>query len=512
MSIRRYAIDISLSDEFELSGEYSGEVDYINTNIEYCSLFFNMNTNNSFNDLIKDKELFSYLVNNYLLEKRYKIDLNDEYEDEESKEYYELLDKEVLCTHEEFINSDYSIVIHGSKENIVYFLNNNDIKRKVIISGIDGYSFSINDDVFINYLYQNLNRLDNVYIDGEGNHEKVSIHSYKYTIDYIDSIAKRVLKHNFSPLEKTMYIYDIVRDRKYNEEEKSEKATVSRDLSSIITGNNIVCVGFAELFDKICKKVGLYSCVDILVPIAVNKYGHARNTVFIDDKKYNIKGVYFFDPTYESKKDESDSHFNSYIFFAKKYRFFDFYDNYKKPALESRFSKMFDIIEDVYKNNRNFSASDIMSINSQCNRLTGKPLITVLERNELFINTCKNEDTLEDNINDKYRKKVIDFLKLLSTDIPVEILIKTLINVRIQEYYENPIKFPLTRKKIYDITNKSFKQTNKKEEMLLRCIFGVKTYTPAEIMRKEKLNKQIEGVRLSKTLRLVLEKKKSESE
>ena len=382
----------------------------------------------------------------------------------------------------------------------------------MIITGEDGYKLSINDDDYINYLYNNLNSLDEVFIYGEGNRENVNIKSYKYTIDYIENIAKKVKSHDFSPLEQLMYIYDIVRDRKYKEEKKNEKSTLSRDLTSVITGDNIVCVGFSEMFDKICQKVGIYSCVDYLDPFDDEQYGHARNAVFLKDDKYHIKGIYFFDTTYDSKYDDTNNHFDSYMFFGKKYRIFEAVDKREGNKYQSRFSKIFDIIDDCYRNQRRLTIPDILSLNGQCRKLTGEPLITDEERNELFCNVFRLGDEVDNSIYNKYRKKVLNFIELLSDEIPMEAFVKALTNVRIQEYYENPSKFSLSRRKITAISKKSNYQPQGKEEKLLRSILGIKDYTPAEILRKEKLNKRIEGVRLSKALRLVLEKKESESE
>jgi hypothetical protein len=47
--------------------------------------------------------------------------------------------------------------------------------------------------------------------------------------------------------------------------------------------------------------------------------GHARNMLHLVDDKYEIDGIYFFDPTFDCKKDEGNNFLFSYRFFAKDY-------------------------------------------------------------------------------------------------------------------------------------------------------------------------------------------------
>ena len=45
-----------------------------------------------------------------------------------------------------------------------------------------------------------------------------------------------------------------------------------------------------------------------------------RTIALINDLKYNINGFYIFDPTWDCKRDENNSHLSGYKFFGKNYK------------------------------------------------------------------------------------------------------------------------------------------------------------------------------------------------
>ena len=141
----------------------------------------------------------------------------------------------------------------------------------------------------------------------------ISIEQYLEVYEKINLIKKGIKKYNLSPIEQLMYTYDIVRDRIYVEENDYESSQVSRSLSSVLTGDKIVCAGFANIFDEIAKQLDFKSMVYTL---QFGEEYHARNMVYVKDEKYNINGIYFFDPTWDCKKENND-YLKSYKFFAR---------------------------------------------------------------------------------------------------------------------------------------------------------------------------------------------------
>ena len=106
----------------------------------------------------------------------------------------------------------------------------------------------------------------------------------------IDDIVAKINKYNLSPIEQIMYAYDLVRDRVYQLEDDGEDYSVSRDISSVLFGDKIVCVGFAEIFSKVLDALNIRN---VLFTIVGRKSGHMRNAVYVNDSKYDIHGVFF---------------------------------------------------------------------------------------------------------------------------------------------------------------------------------------------------------------------------
>ena len=141
---------------------------------------------------------------------------------------------------------------------------------------------------------------------------------------------------DFSPLEKYIYAYDIVKFFKKYKESKKDKMK-SRRLYSILNNNYMVCVGYSIMLEDLLNKLEIPN-----IPISVSvelssrkarkqlakKYGaewdkmsteqknkrineqatfipnsyagHSRRMVYIQDPKYGIDGIYFSDPTWDN--------------------------------------------------------------------------------------------------------------------------------------------------------------------------------------------------------------------
>ena len=148
---------------------------------------------------------------------------------------------------------------------------------------------------------------------------------------------------DFSPLEKYIYAYDIVKKFKKYKEHKKDKMK-SREIYSILNNNYMVCVGYSDLLGDLLDKLGIdnsqYSVEVVMQPYKAEsqlkkKYGvswlgmdkneryrliceqknyiptsfggHSRRLVHLVDEKYGINGVYFSDPTWDNDL-ENDSY------------------------------------------------------------------------------------------------------------------------------------------------------------------------------------------------------------
>lgn len=117
------------------------------------------------------------------------------------------------------------------------------------------------------------------------------------TLDYFKGL---ILQNDLSPAEKVCYAYDLIKSHLYKESETSRSE--SRNIHSIVSTGNIVCVGYAVFFAQLLKECGITAhAIGTKVPLKNGEIaGHERNIVEIDDDKYDIHGVFAFDPTWDS--------------------------------------------------------------------------------------------------------------------------------------------------------------------------------------------------------------------
>lgn len=150
-------------------------------------------------------------------------------------------------------------------------------------------------------------------VSGNKNY-RISLDEYRKTLELLDEIVNKVNSCGFSTLEKIMYVYDYVRDRYYNEESKNEEPYLSRGITNVLFGDKIVCEGFVNLFNTILSRLNI-SCDEFVLSSDDSK--HSRSLVYICDPKYDVCGLYMFDPTFDCKKDEGHNHMLRYKYFAK---------------------------------------------------------------------------------------------------------------------------------------------------------------------------------------------------
>lgn len=136
----------------------------------------------------------------------------------------------------------------------------------------------------------------------------------KNTNNIIKSIAAHIKKSNLSTLEQLLYAYQIVKRRVYTESANDVSYSKSRSVFGVTNGNDIVCAGYSELLSAIIGEIdneGLKSFQNLVGTTDSNeekfedKYStHQTNIVYIEDKKYRIKGFYYLDPTWDSYSEE----------------------------------------------------------------------------------------------------------------------------------------------------------------------------------------------------------------
>lgn len=404
----------------------------------------------------------------------------------------------------EFFDNCSKYYFCGRHEDIGKFLDNNYEffkDKEIILSeciGLDENTLIGLKKYFANF--------PNIKLQVNGNVDFVSIKDYELTIDAINQIVLKIQKYDYSTFEQLIYTYDLIRDRFYVKENSDDKATISRDLTSSILGDKIVCLGFANIFKAVCDKLRIDNIVFCL---AGKDSGHARNLVHLIDDKYGIDGLYFFDPTFDCKKDEENSFLFSYKYFAKTFREMDDFSNGKYTPITYKYFDT-NMIEDL-----DYS--------------TSRDEIDMLKTLKLLTNTRVNgmlELLGREKINPMGYVDIDEFFEILyevsdscNQQINSNQFIKALYRVRKQQYYEAPTKY------LFDIDvltciliNSQFVVGGQTavdrlfEDLGLRRKYTVFTGREKveEFLTKNNLDVDMERVKLTRTLRTIYEQKVEE--
>lgn len=361
---------------------------------------------------------------------------------------------------------------------------------------------------------------DNIYVSLDGNDNYVSlIDSYK-TIVAIKNQADLIKKLNLSPMETIMYVYDQVRNRVYKYESATESSFKSRDLSEVIFGDKIVCVGYANIFCTLLKYLEIDSRLVDLVEKddSNNQFGHMRNIIYVNDPKYDIDGVYYFDPTWDSKKSSNDKSFlTSYRYFAKTREYMDKDNKYKfEDVFFPKFS--LDMCEKLEKILKEEDIDELIpyikSLNYMASLVNKERLIDIAK----IFPWSPMYEKIDINL---FFKKFRPIFNKFNNDIPAETMIRLLNNVRKIEYYQNPELYPYSIQDICNIFMKShwkFKNEHLSSKMkFYRAIFGDEEKVeikPIDNFRnfanENKLFEEIEHVIVAKVLQKTLIKIKKD--
>ena len=135
----------------------------------------------------------------------------------------------------------------------------------------------------------------------DGGLEKYSLTETLSAQIQIDEVINRINETNASPFEKYLMAYDYITSKVYKE--NSLQTSKSRDLIALFNGEDIVCVGYARLMQRICKGIGIEChCQSSSVYDEKGEYrgGHQNNLVYLKDEKYGIDGYYYSDACWDS--------------------------------------------------------------------------------------------------------------------------------------------------------------------------------------------------------------------
>lgn len=164
----------------------------------------------------------------------------------------------------------------------------------------------------------NEDEVDNVYINYQFNSENASVKDYKGMISKIHGLVHTIKSLNLSELETVMVVYDIVKANEYKKK-SFDDPSLTRAVHNVVLGDGCVCAGFSNYFNFLLSELGIKS-YPIILDHDNRITRHQRSIMYIKDKKYEVEGIYMFDPTYDCKKD--DDFINNYDYFLQSVSYF----------------------------------------------------------------------------------------------------------------------------------------------------------------------------------------------
>ena len=151
-------------------------------------------------------------------------------------------------------------------------------------------------------LESDVEKNNSILVVKSGIYDEYSLNELLAADQSIRMFVEELKSHQLSPFENYLRIYDFLTQKVYKEANDNEHYR-ARDIISVINGNEIVCVGYAQMMKRLCNEVGI-KC-ETQVSSVYNKKGafiggHENNSVYIKDDKYGIDGWFYADACWDS--------------------------------------------------------------------------------------------------------------------------------------------------------------------------------------------------------------------
>lgn len=273
----------------------------------------------------------------------------------------------------------------------------------------------------------------NVKVDYQEANTPIKLNTLHNLSLFIGNIVSDINKYNLSNLEKIMYVYDIVKYRIYNKDE--DNYLNNRDLDKVTSGNTIVCSGFSNLFNAILMSLDIKA-----MPLISKTANHQRSIVYVNDSKYDIDGIYVFDPTWDCRKKESEN------YYLECYNYFMMPLSRSKITAYDEISRLLEVnVKDIIKKIYGYSCNDeelmsgVFVLNELENLFVFAEIDIFNEHDDRLSSIMENysdlvkkynQDELSSTIFFKllYRVRRIEFNNAVVSDIDLYDLISTVVS------------------------------------------------------------------------------------
>lgn len=320
--------------------------------------------------------------------------------------------------------------------------------------------------------------------------KKVCLSEFIDTLNIIENIKKNIIKYDFSMIEQLIFIYDLVRDREYKEVDETKSKALSRNLSSVLKEDTIVCEGYANLFSSIANALGIKT--EVKKYFSENKTpGHATNISYVNDEKYGFAACLEFDATADRKVDNKD-YMNSYGHFGMGQKRW-------KEVLSKKHFIPINTVTALERINRKYD--DYKNENTDyIKKVRKKYLIRDIKSfYELFkrqIPSAISSKLEQDDIDEEQIDSVVKIInKIYYQDLPLDIFGKAFYKVRRAEHIIDPNKYELDEESIKSVIN-----SRKSPKDILIDEFFSKKYVYLDPIRGVDELKNAKGKTLSKKI------------
>ncbi len=270
----------------------------------------------------------------------------------------------------------------------------------------------------------------------------------------LNDLINSLKQLNLSPLEYSILVYDLVREKSYLHEGKDELAAESRDTYRALTGDSIVCAGYANIYSTIMQGLGIRCDEVLLNGFTKDEPGHARNSIYLNDPKYGVKGIFFLDATHDSRDatDVLGDYLYKYTCFLKKKDFFKNSDRHNRiydfsyRGIDTFGLNNLDEMLDLARNEK-IDYTDIPKWDAWLDARRALSNIVTLYQDYDYSDEDKNV------LVDTFLKYKDEFLQDWNSRIELSTFMKALMYVRNIENMIDPIKYPLNYNKIYQNMN-----------------------------------------------------------
>ena len=225
---------------------YSNEAYLINYDSSYITLTMPMD---SFKSKLQDDALYEKL-------KEAQIYPMKGIDEEASKSLY----SEMQSVSKEEFYSTFNMLSFSVDDlpSVFQFLKENEDfirDKKIVLPGL----YDLTEKSYLKFLemytiFSDMFPEESLYVNVKNSYRMVKLSDYDQAYYIVKEIVDLVNALGLSPLEKIMFVYDIVKKRTYKE---SEDNLECRDFVLALLYDSIVCVGFSQIFKAILENLNI---------------------------------------------------------------------------------------------------------------------------------------------------------------------------------------------------------------------------------------------------------------